>query len=125
MSASSVPAPTCGVRCSPGTRLSTRRRTARSSERRTVGGIGPGPGRSGVRSGAASRVRWRTAGGGRRRRGRGGGGGGGRAPAGWGGARAGGAACSRQPPRPQEGDDRARQQEHERRAGERGGDLLL
>ena len=48
--ASSVPAPTCGVRCSPGTRLSTRRRTARSSERRTAGGTGPGPGRSGVRS---------------------------------------------------------------------------
>ena len=48
--ASSVPAPTCGVRCSPGTRLSTRRSTARSSERRTAGGTGPGPGRSGVRS---------------------------------------------------------------------------
>ena len=38
------PPPTCGVRCSPGTRLSTRCITARSSERRTACGTGPGPG---------------------------------------------------------------------------------
>ena len=49
-----MPAPTCGVVKSPGTSDWMRRSTARSSERRTASGTGPGPGRSGVRSGAAS-----------------------------------------------------------------------
>ena len=68
--ASSVPEPVCGVRCSPGTRLSIRFITARSSERRTCGGTGPGPGLSGERSGAGGTSRGRLTAASRRARAR-------------------------------------------------------
>src|SRR3954447_22621893 len=114
--ASSVPCPTCGVRCSPGTSESIRFITARSRDRRTAGGTGPGPGLAGERSGGSTNLTESP-------------------PTGrialWAIAPSDASAqresspISRESPHTCEPEPRARQQQHQRPAGERRRDLLL
>src|SRR6478735_11369763 len=112
----SVPWPVCGVRCSPGTSESIFFITARSRDRRTAGGTGPGPGLAGERSGGSTNLTESP-------------------PTGrnalWAIAPSDASAqresspVSRQPPHACEPEARARQQQHQRATRERRRDLLL